>query len=191
MAMWRSQTREEQTGFEHLTNYQLHQAMYRMLNQMVTRMYQQDQHQTLVCIFLPLHVPDNAQYRSVTCSVTRGCQKVLGNLVIVNICTNISSEWQTWPVYFKSESSLPNASRVQPLFLVNCLAPVPASQTLASGTETNDLHDTAICRTDSWKQRSCSFQIDRSNAYNVNLCHSLWEGRGWCGIMHVTSTSEI
>lgn len=110
MAMWRSQTREEQTRFEHLTDYQLHQAMYQTLNQMVTRMYQQDQHQTLVCIFLPLHVPDDAQYRSVTCSITRGCQKVLRNLVIVNICTNISSEWQTWPVYFKSESSLPNAS---------------------------------------------------------------------------------
>ncbi|KAF9786097.1 hypothetical protein BJ322DRAFT_1020214 [Thelephora terrestris] len=49
MAMRRSQIREEQTGFENLTDEELHQVMYRTLNRMVTRMYQQDQHWRSTC----------------------------------------------------------------------------------------------------------------------------------------------
>jgi len=39
MAMRRSGIRVEATGFENLTDYELHQVMYRTLNQMVHRMY--------------------------------------------------------------------------------------------------------------------------------------------------------
>ena len=39
MAMRRSRTREEQTGFENATEYELHLTMYKTLNEMVHRMY--------------------------------------------------------------------------------------------------------------------------------------------------------